>query len=109
MEIDKNEEMINQFNIYNKGKIKELNSKTICDYIDNNFIPYIKDYIKFNKSLFQFFTPLIVFNFPKIYENYNLMINEDIRKCQDQITLILLEENENKKYKEMVKNLTKKN
>ena len=100
--------MINQFNIYNKGKIKEINSKTICDYIDSNFIPYIKYYIKVNERLFQFLTPLIVFNFGKIYENYNLMINEDIRKCQDQIALSLLEENENKKNKEMVKNLTKK-
>ena len=113
MEIDENEEMISHFEKYNNGKIKKINSKTIGDYINNNFIPYIKKYVDDNKRLLLFLTPLIVFNFRKIYEYYNLMISEDIAKCQDQIAMSILEIDEykrkEKENKEEVKTLKNKN
>ena len=115
MEIDEQEQMINHFEIYNDRKIKKLDSKNICDYIDNNFIPYIKGYIACNKRLLEFLTPLIVFNFGKIYEYYNLMINDDIVKFQDQFANSLFEENiykkkeKEKENKEMMKMLKKNN
>ena len=112
IDIDENEQMINFLENNNNGKIKEMNTNIIFNYIINNFNPYIQKFCKNHVPLLQILAPLLIFNYGKIIEYYNLMINEDIKKCQDQLTDSILKEDiykkKEKEKNEVIKTLRKK-
>ena len=81
-------------------KIKTMNFKKNYNYINDNFMVYIKGYFNSNVQLLQILTPLLIFNFGKILEYYSLMINADIKTYQEQIANSLIKESEYKKEEE---------